>query len=101
VPPFSDRDQHPFPDLLLLDLKMPGMNGFDLLSLLQSHRELSNLPVVVLTNSPLEPDVEKAKSLGAREFLTKPISIEEYRDLLLSLHKRWLGDGNTSAPKES
>jgi two-component system, response regulator len=62
--PFSDRNQHRFPDLLLLDLRMPGVNGFDLLRRLQSHPELSALPVTVLSNSALEPDIQKARSLA-------------------------------------
>jgi two-component system, response regulator len=91
VPPFSDRDEYPFADLLLLDLKMPGMNGFELLRQLRDHPELGALPVVVLSNSPLKSDTQLAKSLGAREFLTKPISTVEYRNIVLGLHQRWLG----------
>jgi CheY-like chemotaxis protein len=90
-PPFSDRDQHPFPDLLLLDLKMPRLDGFGLLHLLRSHPELNALPVVVLSSSLLREDAQKAKSLGAREVLSKPTDIQEYRDMLLDLHQRWLG----------
>lgn len=95
LPPFSNRDEHPFPDLLLLDIKMPRVDGFDLLTLLQSHRELSTLPVVVLSSSLLESDKQKALSLGAREVLTKPVDIDAYRDLVLGLRQRWL-EGNVS-----
>ena len=98
-PPFSDRDQSPFPDLLLLDLKMPCLDGLGLLRLLQTHRELSALPVVVLSSSALESDMQQANSLGAREFLTKPTGINEYRDMVLGLHQRWLGHAIPSVPK--
>ena len=98
-PPFSDRDQHPFPDLLLLDLKMPCLDGLGLLRLLQTHRELSALPVVVLSSSALESDKHQANSLGAREFLTKPTGIKEYRDMVLGLHQRWLGHAMSYVPK--
>ena len=96
VPPFSDRGQHPFPDLLLLDIHMPGLNGFDLLRLMQAHRELTGVPVVVLSNSSLETDAQKARSLGAREFVTKPTGTAEYRNMVLGLHQRLLGG---TAPK--
>ena len=99
-PPFSDRNQHPLPDLLLLDPKMPGLDGFDLLRLLQSHPELSALPVVVLSSSLVGSYVQTAKRLGAREYLIKPMSITEYRDMALGLHQRWLGGAipNFSVP---
>ena len=96
-PPFSDRDEHPFPDLLLTDLKMPCMDGFDLLRRLQFSRELSALPVVVLSASFLGTDVQRAKSLGAREYLIKPADVNEYREMLLGLHQRWLRAGAPSS----
>src|SRR3954451_21408163 len=82
-PPFSDRNQHPFPDVLLLDIKMPREDGFDLLRKLQLHPELRSVPVVVLSSSLLQADKQKAKSLGAREFITKPVEANEYRELAL------------------
>ena len=91
-PPFSDRNQHPFPDLLLLDLRMPGLDGFDLLRLLQSHRELSALPVVILSASLVESYMQTAKRLGAREYLLKPMDPNEYTHMVLGLQERWLED---------
>jgi two-component system response regulator len=92
---FSDRAEYPFPDLLLLDLKMPRLNGFDVLRLLRSHPRLSLLPVVVLSSSILEKDIQMAKELGAREYLVKPTFLDDYRKLVLGLHDRWL---NATAP---
>ena len=66
-------------------------DGFELLRILQSHPELSALPVVVISSSLLEAAAQKAKSLGACEFLAKPTNINEYRDMVLGLHQRWLG----------
>src|SRR2546423_1908513 len=57
--PFSDREEHPFPDLLLLDLKMPSADGFDVLCKLKSRKGKAP-PVVVLSSSELEEDKEKA-----------------------------------------
>ena len=70
-----------------------------LLRLLQSHRELRALPVVVLSSSLVETDVQKARSLGAREYLIKPADLNAYRDMVLGLHQRWLVDTIPTVPK--
>ncbi|PYJ08784.1 MAG: two-component system response regulator [Verrucomicrobia bacterium] len=92
LPPFDDRTRYPFPDLLLLDLKMPRMSGLEVLQWLDARPDLKALPVVVLSSSPLEADCEQATHLGAREFQTKPGQITQLIDLLRSLHDRWLAD---------
>src|SRR4051812_25256186 len=70
---FSDRTQHPFPQLVLLDLKMPRVNGFDVLTWLRAREEYKKLPVVVLTSSNHESDVKRAYNLGANSYLVKPV----------------------------
>jgi CheY-like chemotaxis protein len=57
---FADRAQFPLPFLILLDLKMPGWNGFDLLRWLQYRPDLQQIPVVILTSSGMDDDVQKA-----------------------------------------
>ena len=59
---FADRDKFPLPGLLLLDLKMPLMDGFDVLAWLRQRTQFENLPVVVLTASKLDEDVFKSRS---------------------------------------
>lgn len=88
--PYTSRDDFPFPDLLLLDLKMPRLNGFDVLEWLQAHPKLSGVPVVVFTSSDHEADVKHAKSLGAREYCTKPNDIDKFVQLARDLDARWL-----------
>src|SRR5205823_3167693 len=88
--PFSDRGKYPFPDLVMLDIKIPRESGFDMLRRLRFHDELRALPVVMVSNSALKGDVETARSLGAREFFTKPSGIKEYQEIALGLDKRWL-----------
>ena len=68
---FLDRDKHPLPDMIFLDLKMPGLNGFDVLRWIR-HDFKSNVPVAVLTSSPEEIDRQKARQLGADCYLLKP-----------------------------
>lgn len=81
---FSDRKQFPFPGLMLLDIKMPGLSGFDLLrwrsQQLQSSIKL--LPIVVLTGVHDLDAIRMAYSLGACSFLTKPLKMEELTNLL-------------------
>src|SRR5437773_3961985 len=56
TPPFDDRGRYPFPKLLVLDIKMPKMNGFDVLAWIQGRPDLGVLPTVVLSSSPIEAD---------------------------------------------
>jgi CheY-like chemotaxis protein len=67
---FADRQRHPLPDLVFLDLKMPGLNGFDVLKWMR--QQLLNIPVAVLTSSPEEIDRKRAEELGAAGYLLKP-----------------------------
>ena len=89
-PPFDDRALYSFPSLLILDVKMPKMNGFDVLAWLRGRPHVEHLPVVVFSGSALESDAEMALHLGAREYLTKPADIEHMGTLVQGLYERWL-----------
>ena len=88
---YADRKAYPLPGLLLLDLKMPGTDGFDLLRWVQSHAAFNSLPTVVLSGSGLDEDVLKAKQLGADEYRVKPDLPQELTTIVHELHDRWLG----------
>lgn len=88
--PFSDRSTYPLPALLILDLKMPALTGFDVLSWLRSRPDFTELPAVVLSSSSHEADVAKAREMGAREFHVKPHSFKELTRLVQELARRWL-----------
>lgn len=89
-PPYSNRADYPLPSLLLLDLKMPRMGGFDVLAWLHSQKEFADLTVLVFSSSSEESDVRKAKDLGADDFLVKPHDSHKLVNLLLEIQKRWL-----------
>jgi len=87
---FHDRLQYPLPSLLILDLKMPRLTGFDVLDWLKSRPDLLNLPAVVLSSSSYPEDIERAQKLGAREYFIKPHSLAELSKVLQSAINRWL-----------
>jgi len=78
------------PDLLLLDLKMPKVGGFEVLAWLQQRPELKSMPVVVLSSSDHESDVRQARALGAADYFRKPGDPSELIGIVRTLHERWL-----------
>lgn len=95
---YADRARFPFPSLLLLDLKMPGMEGFEVLQWLRSMPALNHLRVVVLTASDHIYDVNKAYALGANSFLVKPSDFENTLQLAKTLTQHWLVDSKAPSP---
>jgi len=89
---YSNRNDYPFPDLLLLDLKMPKLDGFEVLHKIKTNPVLSSLRVVVLTSSQDIHDVNKAYHLGANSFLVKPIDFEKFPSMMRTLTAFWLRD---------
>jgi CheY-like chemotaxis protein len=79
---FSDREQFPLPSIILLDLKMPFLDGFEVLSWLGSQTSLKNIPVVVLTSSAEERDRRKAAELGAKAYFVKPPKADTLKELM-------------------
>ena len=82
---YANRKLFPLPDLLLLDLKMPKKNGFEVLQAAKADPLLAKIPVVVLTVSQDLADVTQAYQLGARTFLVKPLDLAELRQLCQTL----------------
>ena len=68
---FADREKYPLPDMIFLDLKMPGRDGFDVLEWIRQEQKCT-VPVAVLTSSPEEVDRKRARELGADCYLLKP-----------------------------
>lgn len=75
---YANRDEFPMPGLLLLDLKMPNKDGFDVLEWIRQQPALRDLRVVVLTTSDRIFDVQRAYQLGASSFLTKPLDVRDF-----------------------
>ena len=87
---FADREANPFPVLVLLDLKLPRRSGLEVLRWMREHPTLRRLPVVVLTSSKEQSDINVAYDLGANSYLTKPVEFDALIELVSTLNLFWL-----------
>ena len=84
------RGQSALPSLVLLDLKMPGMDGLDVLRAIKSDERLRSIPVVVVTHSELESDQEACRKAGANGFLHKSVDLERFAEELRKELEKWI-----------
>lgn len=88
----TNRGQHaqaPRPDLVLLDLNLPRMNGREVLAEIKSNPALRSIPVVVLTTSTAPRDVQAAYDLHANCYITKPIDLNEFTEAVDTIERFW------------
>jgi len=88
--PFSNRTIHQIPDLILLDINMPRMDGFQVLKEIREHETLRTVPVIMLTTSSHERDVIESYQLGVNAYINKPVQIEEFIKAILRVEDFWL-----------
>ena len=88
--PYADRRRYPMPDLVLLDLKMPGLSGHDVLVRIKATPGLRRLPVVILSSSHEEEDLKRCYDNGANSYLVKPASYEGLLALTRRINQYWL-----------
>jgi CheY-like chemotaxis protein len=86
---YAERDKFPFPEVLILDLKMPRMNGLELLAWIREHPEYRVIPTIIMTSSRHDPDIERAYTLGANTYMVKPSSFEELAEMVRLAHDYW------------
>ena len=87
---YADRQAYPLPDLILLDLKMPGIDGHEVLRRVKETPGLKRLPVVVLTSSREEGDRALSYDNGANSYLVKPVSFEGFLEVVRQVADYWL-----------
>ena len=88
--PYYDRDTYPFPHMVLLDLKLPRLDGFEVLQWIRSNPSTRTLPVVVLAGSSFRADIRRALELGANHYAAKPDSLPELQVLIDQIADVWL-----------
>jgi CheY-like chemotaxis protein len=89
--PYEDRAKYPIPDVILLDLKMPRLNGFEFLEWLRVKCDRSHrfIPVVVMSSSGMREDVDRAYALGANSYLVKPVEWNLFQARVQALGIYW------------
>jgi len=87
---YADPHLAPHPDVILLDLRLPRINGLDVLKEIKNDEELRKIPVVILTTSEAEQDVAKAYKHHANSYLVKPIDFKKFSSLMDELGFYWL-----------
>ncbi|HUR69083.1 MAG TPA: response regulator [Candidatus Thermoplasmatota archaeon] len=81
------------PSLVLLDIKMPRKDGFEVLSDIRADAATARLPVVMLTSSENRVDIERARTLGADDYMTKPLDAKDFQEKVRALVAAWLAKG--------
>src|SRR5262245_61614947 len=88
--PYTNRSAYPFPDLMVLDLQMPVVDGFEVLATIKGRTQFQCLPIVVLSSVDDPIIIQQALNLGATDFMTKPITSADRIEMARKLHSRWL-----------
>ena len=87
----------PRPDLILLDLNLPKMDGREVLARIKSDENLKTIPTVILTTSEAEADIAQSYQLQANCYLSKPVQLDEFETLVKSINDFWLTKGQIAA----
>ena len=87
---YADRQKYPLPHLVLLDLKMPRVDGFEVLRQIKSAPLIKRIPVIILTSSKEEGDRALSYDSGANSYLVKPVSFEGFAEVIKSINGYWL-----------
>lgn len=95
---FSDRSAFPLPKLVLLDLKMPRLNGFDVIAWMRQHYPWKLTPIIILSSSALPQDVNRAYELGANAYMVKPADFRALERLFRTIADFW-NSGETPTPE--
>ena len=86
---YADRERYPMPRMMILDLKMPGVSGLDVLRWVKEHPKCGVIPTLILTSSQLQSDIQQSYELGANAYLVKPSGLRALEELLQRVHLFW------------
>jgi CheY-like chemotaxis protein len=86
---FADRSKYPFPNVVITDLKMPRMSGFELLAWIHDHKEFCVIPTIVLSSSKHDKDVSRAYELGVNTYMVKPADFDMLGEMVRLIRDYW------------
>lgn len=87
---FAKRNTNNKPKIILLDLKMPKVDGLEVLRKIKADELTKKIPVIILTSSREHPDIEKAYSLGANSYIVKPVDFDGFAKVIIDLGMYWV-----------
>jgi CheY-like chemotaxis protein len=87
---YADRKKYPMPDLVILDIKMPRVDGFGVLDKLKSDPKMKRIPVIMLTTSSRDEEIAKGYERGANAYVTKPLDFDDFAKKLHDLKMFWV-----------
>jgi two-component system, response regulator len=87
---FADRDVHYPPKVVLLDLKLPKLNGLEVLRAMRNDERTHFVPVVILTSSSEDPDIKSAYALGVNSYVVKPVEFHDFAEAVSRVGLYWL-----------
>jgi len=87
---YNDADKFPIPNLILLDLRLPLVDGLDVLKIIKSDSKLNKIPVVILTTSSAETDMVKSYESHANSYLVKPVDFTQFSKLMETFGYYWV-----------
>lgn len=86
---YADESKAPRPDLILLDIKLPRVNGIDVLKRLKTDPDLKRIPITMLTISDSNKDITRAYDLGVNSYITKPVDFDKFVEAMKTHHFYW------------
>jgi len=87
---YKDRDVNVTPRVILMDLKMPRVTGVQLLALIKQEKALRTIPIVILTSSKEDPDMEACYNLGINSYIVKPVGFDDFTNAVSTLGLYWM-----------
>jgi CheY-like chemotaxis protein len=98
---YGNKEEYPSPVLILLDIKLPGIDGIEVLKKIKEHPTLKKIPVIMLTTSQREEDVAASYGHYANSYLTKPVGFKEFEEKVMNADFYWLKMNEPPVPEES
>ncbi len=87
---YANKTKYPLPGLILLDIKLPGIDGIEVLKQIKEHPVLKKIPVIMLTTSDREEDICQSYSHYANSYLTKPVGFKEFEERIMQIDFYWM-----------